>query len=99
MNHFRVFLTLFILLIPALVFAQQPASEKPKEDPAGNVIRLDTKLVVIDAQVINKQTNSALLDLTKEDFLLSENGVKQEIANFSKERLPLSIVLLFEIDN
>ena len=36
-------------------------------------------------------------DLKQEDFTLQENGVPQEIIYFSREALPLSVVLLLDV--
>jgi VWFA-related protein len=62
-----------------------------------DVIRVDTNLVVFDAQVIDKKTGRAIGDLKKDDFELTDNGVKQHIDYFSRDELPLSIILLLDV--
>jgi len=60
-------------------------------------VRLSTQLVVVDAQVLSKKTGTPVNGLTERDFVISEEGVKQQITHFSQDRLPLSIVLLLDV--
>jgi VWFA-related protein len=73
-----------------VAWAQAPA-------PAEPVIRVTVDLVVVDAQVVHKKTGRPIGGLKREDFELFEDGVRQEIAAFSQDRLPLSIVFLFDL--
>lgn len=61
------------------------------------VIRIDTKLVILDAQALNKKANTLVGNLKSSDFELFEDGVRQEITHFSVDKLPLSIVLLLDV--
>src|SRR5437879_2486118 len=69
-----------------------PAHAQKKDD----VIRVNTELVVVDAQVLNKKTGNIVGTLRRDDFQVYEDGVKQEIEYFSQDKLPLSIVMLFD---
>ena len=60
-------------------------------------IRVDVNLIQLDAQVLQKKTGRAVGSLTKEDFVLYEDGVQQQIAQISRDQLPLSVVLLFDL--
>ena len=62
-----------------------------------DVVRVSTDLVVFDAQVIDKKSKRTIGDLTKDDFAITENGVKQEVSYFSRDELPLSIILLLDV--
>jgi len=64
------------------------------QDP---VFKVTTDLVVVDAQVVSKKTGRTIGALKREDFELYEDGVKQDIAFFSQNELPLSIVFLFDL--
>src|SRR5437899_3714141 len=88
-------LLLSFLLIASLsgVFSQGLAQEREAID----VVKVNTDLVVFDAQVIDKKTKRVVGDLNKEDFELSDNGVKQQISYFSRDELPLSIILLLDV--
>ncbi|MBD0369975.1 MAG: VWA domain-containing protein [Pyrinomonadaceae bacterium] len=61
-----------------------------------DVIKINTDLVVLDALVIDKKTGRAVGGFKPEDFELYEDGVKQEISYFSRDELPLSILLLLD---
>jgi VWFA-related protein len=59
-------------------------------------IRISTELVILDAQVLRKKTGVVVSELGPKDFELYEDGVKQEISFFGKDKLPLSILLLID---
>src|SRR5438445_2891788 len=65
-------------------------------DP-NDIIRVNTDLVVLDAQVIDMKTGKAFGGLQKQDFEIYEENVKQQIAYFSQDQLPLSVLLLLDI--
>ena len=80
-------------LLAVAAFATPSASAQTPDD----VIRINTELVIVDAQVLNKKTSRIIGSLGREDFELYEDGVKQEITFFSQDKLPLSIVLRFDL--
>ncbi|HEV2686976.1 MAG TPA: hypothetical protein VGV35_00440, partial [Bryobacteraceae bacterium] len=57
------------------------------QDP---VFRITSDLVVVDAQVVSKKTGRTIGALQRGDFEVLEDGVKQDIAFFSQNELPLS---------
>ena len=59
-------------------------------------VKVDVDLVTIDALVLDKKTARVVGDLAKDDFALSEDGVKQTITHFSQDSLPLSVLLLVD---
>jgi VWFA-related protein len=65
--------------------------------PPGQTIRVDTQLVLLDALVQNKKTGLTVDTLSAKDFQISEDGVPQTISYFSRDQLPLSVVLLFDM--
>src|ERR1019366_2914496 len=78
-------------LIPALrlLRAQQPQGDKP-------TFSAGVKVVNLFANVRNK-AGAIVKDLTKDDFLLDEDGRAQEIRYFSQESdLPLTLGLLVD---
>jgi VWFA-related protein len=74
-------------------FLPAPAQEK---DPV-DVIKVDTNLVVFDAQVVDKKTGRVIGDLKKDNFELTDNGARQQIDYFSRDELPLAIILLLDV--
>ncbi len=60
----------------------------------GDIV-IDTKLINLNAKVANA-AGKPLLTLTKDDFTLYENNVKQEISHFSPVTAPINLVLLLD---
>jgi len=60
------------------------------------VVKVDVDLITIDALVLQKNTARVVGGLTKEDFLLYEDGTRQNISHFSQDSLPLSVLLLID---
>jgi len=87
----RLFLLAFLLALalPAASQTQQPNS-------SGGVIKNCTELVVLDAQV-RRRSGETVGTLSREDFTIYEDGIKQQIVHFSKDQPPLSIVLLLDV--
>ena len=68
-----------------------------QEKEATDVVRVNTDLVVFDAEVIDKKTKRIIGDLKKDDFEIVEDGVKQQLSYLSRDELPLSIMLLLDV--
>jgi Ca-activated chloride channel homolog len=60
------------------------------------IVKVDVDLVNVDALVLQKKTARVVGGLKKEDFVLFEDGTKQEITHFSQDTLPLSVLLLID---
>jgi VWFA-related protein len=73
----------------------QDESNSPNK-PAPEVVKVDVDLVTVDALVLQKNTARIVGGLKKEDFLVYEDGAKQEITHFSQDSLPLSVLLLVD---
>jgi VWFA-related protein len=63
---------------------------------ASENVRLAVDLVVLDAQVLQQKTGRIIGNLKKEDFVVTEDGVQQEITHFGQDTLPLSVILLID---
>src|ERR1035438_1373693 len=61
------------------------------------VFTTTSELVLVDAQVIHKKTRTAAPALRKDDFRIFEDAAARDISFFSRDELPLSIVLLFDV--
>src|SRR2546425_1369787 len=75
-------------LFPALLEAQSSSDEQS--------LRLRTDLVLIDVSPVQKRTGRIVGGLKREDFTIFEDGVQQKVDYFSKDKLPVSIVLLVD---
>ncbi len=89
---------------PALEKADAPSLESADAPPPtivttessirGDIV-IDTKLINLNAKAANA-AGKPLLTLTKDDFTLYENNVKQEISHFSPVTAPVNLVLLLD---
>jgi VWFA-related protein len=68
----------------------------PPPESSEEVVKIDVDLVKIDALVLQKNTARIVGGLQKEDFMLYEDGIKQEITHFSQDQLPLSVVVAID---
>ena len=89
-----------ILALAAGALSQQtPTPRKGPliEDDNGEPIRVDVDVVSLYCAVRNRQ-NGLVSTLTKDDFDLREDGVKQTVKYFSREtNIPLTIGLLVDV--
>lgn len=84
-------LSLLVLLSAVTVQAQTAA---PPDD---NVLRLTTELVLVDTQVTSQANGKTISGLRAADFIVEEEGRRQELSFFAQDKLPLSVVLLFDL--
>lgn len=61
------------------------------------LFRTTSELELLDVQVIQKKTGTSAAALRREDLQVFEDGKPQKIAFFSRDELPLSIVMLFDM--
>ncbi len=74
-----------------------PLAGQPPSVPAESVFNVTTEVVVVDAQVTDRRTGRVIDSLRRDDFQLCEDDVPQAITYFSRDQLPLSIILLFDL--
>jgi Mg-chelatase subunit ChlD len=86
-----------VFLLLSGVIAQKPGQKKPQpsESQQGDTIKIDTDLVMVPA-IVSDRHDLYLPDLRKEEFTLSEDGVKQEIAFFATVKEPFHVVLMLD---
>src|SRR5215510_14564275 len=85
-----------ITFVLALIFAAVPVHAQTEAVP-DQIFKVNVSLVVVDAQVLKKKTHQPVPALQPEDFTLVESGVRQQIASLSQDKLPLSVVFLFDL--
>lgn len=92
----RQFSALLLILalhgVVSLAAQEQPVAQEQRT-PA---IRVEVKLVLLEATVKDK-SGHPMKELKKEDFVLEEDGVPQQIAHFSRDQLPLAVVLVVDL--
>lgn len=86
-----------VFLLTAIFSSSFACSQTEDLVPSPETIKVNVRLVVVDAQVLKKKTHQPVPSLTVQDFSLFENGVKQEISLLSQDQLPLSVVFVFDL--
>jgi len=89
--------------VPLTPEEQKKAEEEKKrlEEEKNAVVddtveKINTNIVNVDAVVFNKKTGQIITGLKKENFAIFENGVKQNISNFTLPESPLTVTLVVE---
>lgn len=86
----------FIIIFTVSVIAQTPKPTPPIEED-DEVIKISSRLVVVPVSVTDA-AGQPVLGLTMQDFFITEENRRQEIAQVSEaEKVPLEIALLFDI--
>lgn len=89
-------LVISLLLLPTLATGQP----EPGQPEPGSTIRVATNLVTlnitVDDQVHQEMSGKALPKLGIENFVVFEDGIRQEIAGFSSTEMPFNLVLLID---
>jgi Ca-activated chloride channel family protein len=85
---------------PAKFDPNSPAAAEAAMDPSLRThtkpIRVDVDLVLVPV-TITDPSDRPVLGLAKENFVVLDNGEKQEIENFSCEDAPLSLGVIFDM--
>jgi VWFA-related protein len=90
----RTVFSLLSLIIPLLAVICSPAVAQTSPD--NQALKTRTDLVNVGILARQKKTGRMVTNLTKDDFTIFEDGVQQTVSFFSRERLPLSIILLVD---
>jgi VWFA-related protein len=61
-----------------------------------STLKISTDVVNVDAVVYNKKTGQVIQNLKRENFEIYEDGIKQDVENFSTPEAPLTLVMLLE---
>jgi VWFA-related protein len=75
--------------------ATQPVEVKP-DLPDKDAIRIETRLVNLNVKAMDR-AGQPLTSLKPEDFLVYEDGVKQEVSHFKPVNAPVNIILLLDL--
>jgi VWFA-related protein len=75
---------------------QEPVPPLPKDFKQEPPIKLSTQVVNVDVTVVDKKSGRLYTNLTKKNFTIYEDGVKQETTNFASGEGPMTAVLLIE---
>jgi len=92
----RLSFTFSFIIVTLVVVLSTFVPAQQKEKPGGDeTIRIDTNLVTLPVIVSDRQ-NRYVPDLKREEFSLTEDGVKQEIIFFAAIEEPINVVLMLD---
>lgn len=96
----RLATMLLSMLLILSFYASTPVVPQTRErtvtQPKADTLKVDVDLIVLDALVMQKKTARIVGDLKRNDFVLMEDGVRQEITHFGQDTSPLSVLLLVD---
>jgi Ca-activated chloride channel family protein len=84
-----------VLIILSAILFQISAPARSQDE---GVVRVDVKLVMIDATVKTK-SGAIMGDLKKDNFEIREDGVPQKVEVFSRDELPLNVALVLDLSD
>lgn len=98
MSRRILFSLVFIASASLAAFGQQPTpTPKPKATPDDEIIKVNSRLIVVPVSVTDASGNP-VVGLTDKDFRIVEEGKTQTVENFgTADRVPLDIALLFDV--
>jgi VWFA-related protein len=82
-------------LPPALPSALPP-SLSPPDTPWPGAIRIETRLVNLNVKAMD-EAGRPLTDLKVEDFMVSEDDVKQDVSHFKPVNAPVNVIMLLDL--
>jgi len=86
-----------LALVAALcVCGAAGARAQPPPQDDDELVRVNTNLVVLNVGVADRR-GSAVTDLSRQDFAVYEDGVRQQIVSFEPATAPFSLVLLLDM--
>lgn len=86
MRYSKVFILILLTIFSFLtVFAQDD-----------DIIKVDTSIVRLNVGVVNSK-GQPIINLNKEDFVIYEDGIKQNISRFEPTIAPFSVVMILDM--
>lgn len=87
-----------LLLLTSVAFAQSGRrlpSTGPQQQPSDDVIRLRADEVLLNVTIADPYGRQAT-DLSKDEFIVAEDGKRQDIASFLISTVPVNVVLMLD---
>ena len=84
----------FLLLIFSLVFCLELDAQNTKTED-DEILRVDTQLVDVPVEITDK-SGKPILNLKQSNFVVYEDGKRQELADFAATNAPFEVALLLD---
>ena len=89
-----------LVILAALIAIIVIGSHSVAAQEVAETIRINTRVVFMDALVKDKRTGVPIADLTPENFEIYDNGTPRPVSYFTREgqaRKPLALVLILDL--
>lgn len=98
LNLLRLALVCAFVCGAAALASAQPTRQQPPPPPQDDddTVRVDTNLIVLNVGVADRR-GAPVLNLSRNDFQVFEDGVRQQIVSFEPASAPFSLVLLLDV--
>ena len=83
----------FIICLSVLLLFVLPSANAQTDD---DVLRIDTNLIQLNVGVVDRRGNP-VLDLQRDNFIVYEDGVRQNLTSFESITTPFSLALLLDM--
>jgi Ca-activated chloride channel family protein len=93
---FRLALVCALLCGAGSAALAQPQQTPPPPQDDEETVRVDTNLIVLNVGVADRR-GAPVLNLSQRDFVVYEDGVRQQIVNFEPASAPFSLVILLDV--
>ena len=90
MERFKIF---FLLLILSTGFSANLHAQDKKDDD--EILRVDTQLIDVPVEITDK-SGKPILNLKQSNFVVYEDGKRQEVADFAATNAPFEVALLLD---
>ncbi len=81
-------------LVALLCLSAAAAAQSPEDEP--DIVSTSTNLVILNVGVADRK-GQAVTNLTRNDFAVYEDGVRQSVVSFEPAAAPFSLVLLLDM--
>ena len=85
-----------VLALTVAAIAAWPAAAQKRTTPEVPAFRADSALVLVPVTVVDRR-GSIVNGLASDAFMLTENGVRQQIRSFSEEDAPVSMGIVLDL--
>jgi VWFA-related protein len=92
MRQFKIF---FLLLILSASFAPAVFAQDKNAEDDDEVLRVETQLVDVPVEITDR-SGKPILNLKQSNFVVYEDGKRQELADFAATSAPFEVALLLD---
>ena len=83
--------------VPPAASPKSPPTASGEAQPAAGAFTLSVSVRMVQVDAVVRDRSGRMIDnLTRDDFLVFEDGVQQDVQSFSRDELPLAVALVID---